>query len=150
VIVGLTVFVLDFVIFNFLFHVLGFQTKFVLGKLNGDLEIALSLPNIISVGIATVFGYICNRTWSFESDSDNVASQFGKYVAVALFNNALNNLIFAFLLYNIFAKTTLDMRLVTTICKVLATSFQVVSSYLLYKYVVFRKEKEVVSEAIVP
>jgi putative flippase GtrA len=149
VVVGLTVFVIDFILFNTLYHLLGFQTKLDLFNV-GTTVVAISLPNLLSVAISTVVGYILNKTWSFENKSDNVASQFSKYVAVAIFNNTLNNVIFGLLLYNVFTQTDFHTVIETTVAKILATSFQVVSSYLLYKFVVFKEEKEVVSEALVP
>lgn len=150
VIVGLTVFIIDFIIFNLIFHILGIQARIVLWQISDHIAIVFSLPNIISVALASVFGYILNKKWSFENTSDQVASQFGKYLAVAVFNNLINNAIFGFLLYNVFASFTWDLKIITTICKILATSFQVITSYILYKFVVFREEKEVLSEAITP
>ena len=150
VFVGLSVFVVDFVIFNTLFHLLGFQVRIDIAKI-GETTITLSVPNIISVLISTVYGYILNKNWSFENKSDNVASQFSKYLGVAIFNNTINNLLFGFLYYNIFGVMAgLAPIIATTISKICATSFQVVSSFLLYKFVVFREDKEVISEALVP
>lgn len=150
VVVGLTVFLIDFVIFNILFHGLQFQAKWTAWQITDQIALIISFPNLLSVAIASIFGYILNKNWSFENKEDQVASQFSKYLGVAVFNNLINNLIFGFLLYSVFANVTLDIKLVTTICKVLATSFQVITSYIAYKYVVFREDKEVVSESLVP
>lgn len=142
-VIGLSNFVIDFIIFNILFHVLQIQTKIVLSQ---ELSAVLFLANIISVAIASVFGYYFNRSWTFENKSDNVASQYSKYLLVAVVNIFLNNLIFGLLVNKVFASNAFA---VTTVSKVMATSFQVISSYLLYKYVVFRQDKETISEATV-
>lgn len=142
VVVGCSVFVLDFLIFRILFDLFEVRTRFF------DL---ISLANLISVGIATVFGYYLNRTWSFENDADNVAAQFSKYALVAILNNSLNNVFFGFFFYQLFNETGLVNLVVTsTVSKVLATSFQAVTSFLAYKYIVFQDEKEVLSETTVP
>lgn len=150
VIVGGTVFVIDFIVFSILFHILKVQFKLTLWQISEQIALVFSLPNIISVSLASVFGYYFNKTWSFENASDHVASQFSKYLGVAIFNNLINNVIFGFLLYSFLAPLSLSPFISTSVSKVLATSFQVVSSYLLYKYVVFKEETEVISEAVTP
>lgn len=141
-IVGCTVFVIDFIIFRFLFDVIELRTRFF------DL---ISLANLISVACSTVFGYYLNRTWSFENDADNVAAQFSKYAVVAILNNSLNNVFFGFFFYRLFNETgIINLVITSTVSKILATSFQAVSSFLAYKYIVFREEKEVLSETTVP
>lgn len=144
VFVGLSVFALDFTILRIMFDLI---------KLTQPVDLVVvkfSVANMISTFCGIVFGYIANRTWSFENKSDNVASQFGKYVGVAIFNFILNNLLFGFLFYNVFAQSGLSTQISSSISKVLATSFQVVTSYLGYKYIVFREDKEVISEATIP
>lgn len=150
-VVGVTVFVIDYTFFNIFFFALGLQTKFTLINITDDIALAFSLANMCSVAISTVVGYQLNKHWSFENDSDNVATQFSKYVAVALFNNIFNNVFFGILFYEVFAESALvNVRVTATVSKVLSTAFQAITSYIAYKYVVFRDEKEVISEAMVP
>jgi putative flippase GtrA len=149
VIVGLTVFAIDLAIFSFLFHVLKFQSTINLFQLFENFDIVFSLPNIVSVSLASIFGYIINKNWSFEDNSDNVSSQFGKYLAVAIFNNVINQIVFGVFFYGVFANSPMAETIKSLICKVIATSFQTVTSFVAYKYFVFTEDKEVISETTV-
>ncbi len=146
-IIGLSVFVLDLIIFSFLFHVLGLKSKLDIIELTPKVLVKFNYANMISLFLASIYGYIANKTWSFEDKGDNVASQFSKYVLVAAINFLINNTIFGLLIYEIFSDP--NNVLITSISKVLATSFQTISSYILYKYIVFRADKEVISESTV-
>jgi putative flippase GtrA len=141
VFVGCTSFLIDFIIFRFLFDLLNLELRFF------DL---ISAANVISVACATVYGYILNKRWSFEDKADNVATQFSKYALVAILNNSLNNVFFGLFFYKIFQETFIFNKVVTSsISKMLATSFQTVTSFVAYKYFVFPEEKEVMSETTV-
>jgi|GEM_PF-3301213 len=107
------------------------------------------LPNLLTTIVGSFTGYTLNKAWSFEDNTDNVAKQFGKYVAVVIFNIALNNIFFGFWFGTVFSSLTDNVVLSSTAAKILATSFQVITSYLAYKHIVFRKDKEVLTEVTV-
>jgi putative flippase GtrA len=141
VFVGTTTFIIDLIIFRILFDVIKFEAN----AFN-----LISFANAISVACAIVYGYTLNKTWSFEDKADNVAAQFGKYALVAVINFSLNNVFFGFFFYRLFMENAIVNRVITsTLSKVFATSFQTISSFIAYKYFVFPKDKEVLSEATV-
>lgn len=149
-VVGSTGFVFDFILFNILYYVVRFQTSVQLIQFSENFTLTIVLANITAVALGSIIGYILNRNWSFESKSDNVASQYGKYLLVAVCNNLINNLIFGLIIFELLTGDQRGQFVFTSGAKILATSFQVVTSYFLYKFVVFRADKEVVSEAFVP
>ncbi len=148
--VGVTGFLVDAIFFNIFFFMLGIDFRLDIIRFTPELGISFALANVMAVAIGTVYGYIANRNWSFENSDDNVAAQFSKYVGVAIINNILNNILFGVIFFDVFSKINIDQRLSAVFSRVLATSFQVVTSYILYKFVVFRKDKEVISETLVP
>ncbi len=147
-IVGATGFILDFIIFNTLYYIFNFRATISLFQITPEFTFTLSLTNLTAVALGSIWGFIMNKNWSFENKSAKVAAQYSKYLAVAIFNNLLNNLLFGTLMFGIFSADQRGQFLLTSTAKVLATSFQVITSYFLYKFVVFRQDKEVLSEAL--
>lgn len=147
VVVGLCNFVVDFIVLSVLFHIFGMQGQFKLLDITENVSVSFFYANIFAVIASTTMGYILNKTWSFEDTADNVASQFSKYALVAVINLILNNIMFGILMNEIFADVD-KIFIITSGSKIVATSFQVVTSYVLYKFIVFRQDTEVISETI--
>jgi putative flippase GtrA len=147
-IVGISNFFIGYTVNNVLYHLVGIQGFYRI-PLTEDISLSFVYAYVIAVIAATVWGYILNKYWSFEDEGDNVASQFGKYFGVSTFNFLLNQILYGIILYEIitFEPKTL---LITSVAQISSTSFQMISSYFLYKYVVFTTDTEVISEATTP
>ncbi|MFW5702430.1 MAG: GtrA family protein [Candidatus Dojkabacteria bacterium] len=150
-VVGGTGFIFDFIILQIFYFGVGVDERIEIIRITDEVTISFAAANILSVVIGSFFGYILNKYWSFEDKSgENVASQFSKYLMVAIVNGILNNIFFGLLLYEFFLPLGLREFFATSIAKVFSTSFQAVTSYVMYRYVIFKSEEEVISEATLP
>lgn len=150
-IVGITGFLFDFIVLQIAYFGFGVRERWTIWQITEEVVLAFSIANIISVFLGAIFGYILNKFWSFEDNqTDNVTAQFTKYLLVAIVNGILNNIFFGLLYYEVFSSWGLPSFISLSIAKFLSTSFQVVTSYLMYKYVIFVKDKEVITESTLP
>jgi putative flippase GtrA len=142
---GLTAFAIDFSFFA-LFSRLG---------------LALLLANTLSIGISLTANYTINRLWVWKSREKKVAFEFGKFVTVQGFNYVMNNLFLVlFVSLNISIIVLNFSGLISSglpetlgflegeegnklLAKFFATAIQMITSFLFYKFFVFKNTKEV-------
>jgi putative flippase GtrA len=150
-VVGVIGFIIDFTLFNLFFYLFNIRQTITVASLTEEIDIIFSVANVMAVILSAVIGYALNKIWSFGDKSDNVASQLSKYIGVTVFNMSLNNVFFGLLFYELFQQDAIvTIAITSSVSKILSTGFQAISSYLAYKYIVFREDKEVISEATVP
>lgn len=141
-VVGSSGFIVDFIIFNILYHIFFIRGAIPIVQITPEFTFSISIANILAVAVGSIYGFLLNKTWSFSNKSKKFAKQYSQYLLVAIINNLVNNLIFGTLMFGVFTADQRTQFLFTTPAKVLATSFQVFTSYALYKLVVFKPEKE--------
>lgn len=125
VIVGGTNTVLDFALL-FLFTGLGLN-KFV--------------ANTLSTGIAFIFSFFANRSFTFKNKDANVKRQFIWFSIITLSGLWLLQPLIIWLSTGFLENYTDNEQLVLFIAKLIATVFSLVWNYLLYSKVVFKKEE---------
>lgn len=125
IIVGGTNTVLDFALL-FLFTGLGLN-KF--------------LANTLSTGVAFIFSFFANRSFTFKNKSANVKRQFIWFSIITLSGLWLLQPLIIWLSTGFLESYTDNEQLVLFIAKLIATVFSLVWNYLLYSKVVFKKEE---------
>lgn len=122
-IVGVTAFLLDFGLLNFMTYILDFRVVLF------DL---IYLPNIISTVTAVIYGFILQKRWTFKDTSSAQSKiQLTKYFSVHLLNLILyNSILFGILL---------NLGVLIPIAKIITNTLQMFSSYILFKKFVFKK-----------
>lgn len=139
---GITAFVIDFTIFSYLIK-------------SGRHEL---FANSISIPVSIVVNYLVNRFWVWDSKEKQVAMEFGKFLSVQGVNFVLNNLfLLLFIWINIsnIVLTITDFISPTIteligfiegedgnklLAKFTATGIQMITSFLFYKFFVFKKK----------
>jgi len=119
---GLTAFLVDF-------GLLAFQTYILNFKL--ELFGFIYVPNVISTVIALVYSFYFQKYISFKGNQQKVKTQFPKFVFVSIFNL----LLFGVIVFSIL----MDLHIVIPIIKIITTGFQMCTSFILYKFFVFKK-----------
>lgn len=120
---GVTAFFLDLAILNFQVFVLEFN-PFVFG--------IISIANIISVTIALTFNFFFQKFFSFTAGkSKRMKSELWRFILVQIFTI----IFFGGIVFGIF----FNLGLGIFISKVITTLFQMISSFFLYKFFVFKK-----------
>lgn len=132
-VVGISSFLLDFAILNFLLYIVNLNT-FLFG--------IISVPNLISSITAILFNYILQRRWTFKSENTAVIRESLKFFSVHGFNLIIfNGILFGFLAQLGFPKP---------LVKIFVTGVQLFFSFALYKFFVFKKksEPEIIEEVV--
>lgn len=129
VIIGVSGAVVDFGLLFIQIYLLQFNPFFQLYI--GIFEINISGANAISALTAMVFSFILQRGWAFKASGEAVLGQLYRYIGAVTFTYIYTNLLFGFLVQ----KTGITEM----ISKFMVTCLQMGISYLLYKFIVFRK-----------
>ncbi len=120
---GVSAFLLDFGLLYFLVYVLSFH-PLLLGF--------ISVSNLTSATIAVTYNFFFQRYLAFNTKGNNNAkSELTKFIGVQVFTV----LFFGGLVFGLF----LNIGLSVLVAKLITTVFQMISSYFLYKYFVFKK-----------
>ena len=143
-ITGITAFAIDF-------------SLFTIGIRAG---LPILVANTISIGISIIANYTINRLWVWQSSEKKVGAEFGKFISVQGVNYVMNNiflLIFVALTINnfLFLITDFISPSITTLlgffegeegnkllAKFFATAIQMVTSFLFYKFFVFKGKSD--------
>lgn len=120
---GVSAFLLDFGLLSFQVYVLKFETE-VLGL--------IFIPNIISTTIAIIYNFFIQKYLAFDSKEN---SRFKNELVIFAGVQIFNILFFGGLIFGAFLFFTRGLLL----AKLLTTVFQMISSFFLYKFVVFKK-----------
>lgn len=96
------------------------------------------LGSFLAVSVSTITGFLLQKYWTFESrQREGAGKQFAQYVAVAVLNIGLNTLI-VFTLVDFMSFHHLPAQFV-------GAAVVAVSSYVIYKKIIFRKTSVPVS-----
>lgn len=124
-IVGFGAFLIDFAILNGLVYGLDYRDKLF--------DFAL-IANIISTITAVLFAFYFQRHWTFRASNSGAQKQeFGLFVGL----QAFNVLIYSTLMFNYLINTT---HILIPIAKIIVVAIQMISSYLVMKFVIFKKQ----------
>ncbi len=120
---GVSAFLVDFGLLYLLVYILDFH-PLLFGF--------ISVSNLTSATIAVIYNFFFQRYLAFNTkDNDNARSELTKFIGVQVFTV----LFFGGLIFGLF----LNLGLTVLVAKVITTVFQMISSYILYKYFVFKK-----------
>jgi len=125
-IVGSTGVVINISIFNILYYILNFKL---------ELFDFIIMANVVSTLLTTIYGYVLNKSWSFEDKSPDITKQFSKYLILAIINNTLNAIMVGILTAK---KCGPSSCLPPTLAIIIATAMLTISNYFLYKLIVFK------------
>lgn len=120
---GVSAFLLDFGLLSFQVYVLKFETE-VLGL--------IFIPNIISATIAIIYNFFIQKYLAFDSkERVKIKAEAPKYLGVQVFNVGFWG--------GIFFGLMLNLGIGVAINKLLTNFLQMITSFFLYKFVVFKK-----------
>lgn len=99
------------------------------------------ISNYISTGVAFLFSFTLNRSFTFKAKSGNVKKQLGLFIAVtALGLWVLQPIIIAFISWAL-SGTGWSENIILFIAKLLATVATLIWNYLFYSRIVFKEKK---------
>lgn len=132
-IVGLSGAVIDFGLLLTQVYILRFSPFFTVSfnVLDFPFNIDISVANAISAMTAIVYSFFLQRSWAFNAKDEKIRHQLYRYILVVGFTYLYTNILFGFFVVN--------HGITEGISKMLVTMLQMVTSYILYKYVVFKK-----------
>ena len=119
---GISAFLIDFGLLTFQVYVLDFH-PIIFG--------VISVPNVISSTIAIIYNFFIQKFFAFNSRGSGTKSELLRFIGVQIFTI----IVFAGLLFGFF----LNIGFEVPVAKFLSMIFQMVSSFLLYKFFVFKK-----------
>jgi putative flippase GtrA len=123
---GSVAFIADYTSLELLFNVVKLQQYFVLVILNQ--EISIYIANMIAILISLTINFSLNKFLTFENNG-KTKEQVIRFALVIALNYILNNIIFGVLF-----ELTNNLQ----ISKIIATGSQVIWTFFLYKYFVFK------------
>ncbi len=97
------------------------------------------VANFISTGIAFVFSFFVNRSFTFKSTGGNTKKQFGLFLVITLFGLWVIQPAIISGVSSLLNNTKLSDSLILLAGKLIATVATLVWNYLLYKKFVFRR-----------
>lgn len=119
---GITAFLIDFGLLNFQVYVLDFHPM---------LFGVISVPNIISSSVAIVYNFFIQKFFAFNSRGNGTKSELFRFILVQIFTI----IVFAGIIFGLL----LNVGLSVPVAKIVTMVFQMISSFALYKFFVFRK-----------
>ena len=100
------------------------------------------VANFFSTGIAFIFSFYVNRSFTFKSTGGNTKKQFGLFLIITLFGLwVIQPAIIAFVAW-LLASSNLSKPIILLAGKLLATVATLIWNYVLYSKFVFIKEGE--------
>jgi putative flippase GtrA len=127
---GSTAFLSDFLTLNFLSYILNVKTYLSFGIFS------ISVANLISTIVGTFVTYTLNKYWSFKStEKKDRKSEVAKFLTVIALNYIISNILFGFI--------AVDFHVPEPITKIIVTGLQMIWTFLLYKFFVFKPAKKV-------
>lgn|SRR5690554_2195956 len=135
--VGCSAFAVDFLSLNILFYIFNIQNTLPLKILDQNFDIYIA--NMIAIILSLIANFSLNKIVTFHSPR-RYRSEIIKFGMVIALNYVLNNIIFTILF-----TTTNNLQF----SKIIATGSQIIWTFFLYKYFVFRFNKDVDKELLV-
>lgn len=99
------------------------------------------VANYFSTGIALVFSFFANKTFTFKNKSKNAKKQFAIFLAVTLAGLWILQPIVIWLSSELLAPYIENDAALLLVAKMIATVASLVWNYLLYSRLVFKKEE---------
>jgi putative flippase GtrA len=97
------------------------------------------VANFFSTGIAFIFSFYVNRSFTFKSTGGNTKKQFGLFLVITLFGLwVIQPVIIAFVAW-LLASSNLSKPIILLAGKLLATVATLIWNYVLYSRYVFKK-----------
>lgn len=127
-IVGALAFVVDAGLLATMIYILNFNPYWQT-VING-VELNISIANATSIILAYCFNFVLQRMWAFQARDQKWQQQAWKFIIVAVIAYILNNLIFGFLVKQLFINELIS--------KVIVTALQMIWSFIMYKLIVFK------------
>ena len=98
------------------------------------------VANFFSTGIAFIFSFFVNRSFTFKSTGGNTKKQFGLFLVITLFGLwVIQPAIIAFVAW-LMTSSTLSKPIILLVGKLSATVVTLIWNYVLYSKFVFIKE----------
>ena len=98
--------------------------------------------NSVSTGIAFIFSFIMNRTYTFKSSTGNVRRELILFILVTLFGLWVLQSVVIWLVMPIGIHIGLTENMAMLVAKLLATGVSLVWNYIMYDRVVFKKSTD--------
>ena len=98
------------------------------------------VANFFSTGVAFVFSFFVNKSFTFKSIGGNTKKQFGLFLVITLFGLWVIQPIIISGTTWVLDETSLNSGVVLLVGKLLATVATLIWNYVLYSRFVFRKE----------
>lgn len=99
------------------------------------------IANYISTGIAFLFSFTLNRSFTFKARNGNVKKQLGLFIAITALGLWVLQPIIITLITWVFSGTGWSENIILFIAKLLATIATLIWNYLFYSRVVFKEKK---------
>lgn len=129
---GVLAFIVDFLLLNFLFYILGLKTYLSIDL--SFIKLSISVANMISTLVSIILIYIINSRWTFKLNAQTSANQTTKFTIVIIFNYIISNILFGFFV---------NLGLVEPLTKILVIGLQACWTFFLYKFFVFNQAVKV-------
>lgn len=100
------------------------------------------VANYFSTGIAFIFSFFVNKSFTFKSKSGNVRKQFIQFVLVTMFGLWVLQPIIILVVTALLSPFGLDSNVSLFLAKIIATFGSLVWNYLFYSKLVFKKEEK--------
>jgi putative flippase GtrA len=117
---------------------LDFVILFILTALGLDRIAA----NYISTGIAFIFSFFVNKSFTFKDKGGNVKKQFALFLIITLFGLWVIQPVVIYLVSLPLSSTDWNEAIITFVAKLIATVASLVWNYLFYSRLVFKKSAE--------
>ncbi|KXK25842.1 MAG: GtrA-like protein [candidate division WS6 bacterium OLB20] len=134
--VGVTSFAIDFLLYNFLLNFFRSQPTpdwaFAVGtavSLSPEAVLVLA-SNVISLLTSLSFNFTASNYWTFKAGGGRKRSKLMKYAAISAFNFLFNNLILSVQVEH--------LRINPVVAKIIVTGLQTIWTFLIYKVWVFK------------
>ena len=98
--------------------------------------------NYISTGVAFVFSFFVNKSFTFKSKGGNVKKQFVIFIAISIVGLWIIQPVVITVISAALAHTGWASGLILFIAKIIATIASLIWNYVFYSRLVFKKEEE--------
>ncbi|MDB5162016.1 MAG: sugar translocase [Candidatus Saccharibacteria bacterium] len=115
-----------------------FAILFILVELGVDKIVA----NFFSTGVAFIFSFFVNKSFTFKTKGGNVKKQFGLFIVVTMIGLWIIQPAIIYVIDGLLASTGWGPSLILLIAKLLASVASLIWNYLFYSRIVFKKPKE--------
>lgn len=98
--------------------------------------------NYISTGVAFIFSFFVNKSFTFKSKSGNVKKQFLYFIVITVIGLWIIQPLIIVGLSSLLAGTGWASGIILFVAKLIATVASLIWNYILYSRIVFKKEED--------